>query len=101
MLSESSEQIERLGMTTEITSISSFEQIRPKVGPEKLRNELEKLLGHSLNQWGVSQSISNSKINNYLLTKLKPISHKIYFNLYEEASTISSLEYAEYDEDKY
>ena len=72
-----------------------FEKIQQKVSLKELRCNLEKLTGHSLNQWGISESVSSSLIIDFLSEKLEPITQEVCTNLRKEALAISFLEYAE------
>ena len=100
LLLESIEQLAQKN-TSEVTTLTPpFKQIQPKVRPEVLRRHFEEILGHSLNQWGIAQSISSSEINNRLLEKLRPIAQKIHSHLRKEALAVSFLEYAEYRDPK-
>lgn len=87
------QDLEQQDMLELTTLIPSFDQIQQEVLLEELRRDFEKSVGRSLNQWGSSESISNSEINNRLLEKLRPVAQKIYSNLREEALAVSFLKY--------
>ncbi len=94
-LLESKKQLEQKNMPNAVIFTLFFEQLQEKVSLEELQWDLEKSTGQLLNQWGVSESVSNSKINNRLIEKLRPIVKQIYSDLRKEALAISFLEYAE------
>lgn len=96
LLSECKQQLEQqFTFTSELIILNPFlEQLQKKAFFNKLRRDLEISIGHSLNQWGVSKSISKSAISDYLSKKLRPIAQEIYSNLRKEALSILFLEYA-------
>lgn len=93
LLLESKKQLEQQYSPELLALTPFFEQLQQK-DRLKLRRDMEKSIGHSLNQWGVCQSISNSKINDLLIEKLRPIAREIYTDLRQEALAVSFLEYA-------
>ena len=96
LLTECKKQLEqKFTFTSELIVLAPFlEQMQKKAYFEKLRRDLETSIGHSLNQWGVSKSISESEISIYLSEKLRPMAQEIYLNLRKEALSIFFLEYA-------
>jgi len=96
LLSECKKQLEQqFTFKLELVLLNPFlEQLQEHAFFEKLRRDLETSIGHSLNQWGVSKSISESEIGNYLSEKIEPMAQEIYLNLRKEALSIFFLEYA-------
>ena len=90
LLEKSKQELEQhMSETTALTP--SFEEIQQQVDLEQLKRDLEKLVGQPLSQWGAVRGISASKINIYLLQKLRPTAHKTYSNLRKEALAVSFL----------
>lgn len=100
LLSESISLLEHEELPELNTLIPPWEEIQQKVLPEKLRYKIEKILEQSLNEWGLTKSISSSEINNYLLKELEPIARQIHADLRKEALAVSFLKYAEYSDRK-
>ena len=100
LLSNSQNQLKQQNTPEVITLTLFFEQLQEKVSLKELRRDFETSVGHSLNQWGVSPTISNSEINHRLREKLSPITQEIYTSLRKEALAISFLEYAEHSNHK-
>lgn len=98
LLSESSEQLEQQITPLVIALTPFFERLQDKVNLKQLRRDFEASTGHSLNQWGVSESICYPELNHWLIEKLRPIATKIYSDLRKEALAISFLEYNEHQQ---
>lgn len=62
------------------------------VDPFQLCAQVESWTGHSLNQWGVSHSISAETIREALLVQLRPLALSTYTESYLEAIAISEQE---------
>ena len=91
LLEKSRQELEE-HMTEKTALTLSFKEIQQQVDLKQLQKDLEKLVGQPLSQWGAVRSISASKINIYLLRKLRPLAKEIYSNLRKEALAISFLE---------
>ena len=100
LLSELKQELEPQSISKVSALKPFFEQLKSKISLSELRRDFERLTGHSLNQWGVSQSISNLEISYRLSEKLKPITQEIYSDLRKEALAISFLDYTEYSSDE-
>lgn len=85
LLQDSKRQLQKdIKLDASLSKLSPL--VREKILPEELRRDFEKWAGHSLNQWGVVTSISESEIKNRLIRKLRPIVQEIYSSLDRKAS---------------
>ncbi|MBV9385831.1 MAG: hypothetical protein JOZ78_05315 [Chroococcidiopsidaceae cyanobacterium CP_BM_ER_R8_30] len=62
-----------------------------RVNPVQLRRQLEGWAGHSLNQWGISESVQIEALREQLLSRLRPLSLKIYTECCQSALTLGFL----------
>ncbi len=63
-----------------------------RVNPVQMRRELEGWAGHSLNQWGISESVQIDALREQLLSRLRPLSLEIYTECCQSALTLTSLD---------
>lgn len=93
-LIESIEQLEQ-GSETDLVSFAPYiEELQKRISLEKLRQDMEKRMGHSLNQWGICR-VSSADLNQQLLKRLEPITQNIYLDLRREALAVSFLKYVQ------
>ena len=95
-LLESIEQLEQNSKADIATFNLYIEELQERISLEELQHDMEKLIGHSLNQWGICQSISPTDLNKQLLARLEPTTRNIYSYLRKEALSVSFLEYVQY-----
>lgn len=95
-LLESIEQLEQNQETDIVVLTPYIEELQERISLKELQHDMEKLIGHSLNQWGICQSISSTDLNRQLLARLEPTTRNIYSYLRKEALSVSFLEYVQH-----
>ncbi|MBV8887727.1 MAG: hypothetical protein JO235_27545 [Chroococcidiopsidaceae cyanobacterium CP_BM_RX_35] len=62
-----------------------------RANPVQLRRELEGWAGHSLNQWGIAESVQVGALREQILSRLRPLSLEIYTECCQSALTLDLL----------